>query len=171
MAIAAKPGAKVSIMGVDGRLHRGSLLEWNSDAVTIRAAEERVELAHDSIAIIRAAGPLGDYHTIYAPWTNLRSLSRGQRIRVVRTNWSQVNGTFEESQVGGVTLLRHGKPLFVPRAKIRKVRILVKSNAEKGFQVGASVGFVATLAMAASQGETSGSPDLILEGQTRLRST
>lgn len=121
----------------------------------VKTTAERVDIARASVAVVRAAGPLGDLHTVYAPWENLSHLSAGQAIRVIRTGGMQVSGTLADITEEGITVARPGKKVFVERGRIRKVRILVKSRAGTGYNVGAAVGFFAAfaaLAAAISQG-------------------
>ena len=170
--LAPKPGTKLVVMDVDGHVEKGRLLEWTTEAVAIQTETGRVDLSAEAVSVIRAAGPLGDFHTVYAPWENVGRLPAWQKIRVVRSKGMPVDGRLSRGTEEGITVARPGgKTVFVTRGDIRKVRILLKSGAETGFQIGASTGFLVAFAMlvaVASQGGemggAEGTPELLALG-------
>ncbi len=166
---AVKPGVKVVVMDANGRTHTGPLLEWTAERVALQTATERVEIAREQVALIRAPGPLGNLQTVYAPWENLGQVPSGHAIRVVQATGLPVDGAMSGITEYGVNLTRGCKTVFVHRRDIRKVGILVKNNAETGLKVGATTGAVAglvTIVAAASQsgGGGDGAGELVALG-------
>jgi hypothetical protein len=163
-----KAGTKVAIIRVDGKIHRGKAGAIGPQGLSIQTATGSLDVPSAEIAIIRAAGPFGDFHTIYAPWANLSRVPIGENVRIIRTDLSQVRGRLDGVTEAGLSVLTLKKSVFVARQKIRKAGVLIQSHAKTGRTVGEAVGFFAVLAAlvaAASQsrGEFA-APEELLEG-------
>lgn len=102
---------------------------------------------------------------VVVAWENVSQLPAGQRIRIIRTNLSQVDGTLEEATGSGLTLARHGARLLVARNRIRKVRVLIKSNTAQAATVGATIGFPAEFAAIEPSGMNSPSRSILAKCQ------
>jgi hypothetical protein len=154
---ARKPGTKVVVMEVAGRLHRGRVLEWNPQSVILKTDTTAVTIPREDVAVIRAAGPFDGFHTIYAPWENLDRLPSQLKVWVYRTDALPVNGVLLETGEDSITVDSFDKTRRIERRRITKVRAFLKSHRNEGAQVGAAIGFFAVLAAmagAASQGQS-----------------
>lgn len=155
---AAKPGAKLVVMDVDGRTHTGRLLEWAAGGLAIQTQSGRAEIARERVALIRAPGPLGNMQTVFAPWMNLAQVPSGHPVRVIRTMGLPVSGTSFGIMEDGVQLTRGRKIVFIRKDEIRKVRIQVMGKTGIGKKVGAATGaatgFVAAMFLLAAALQT-----------------
>jgi hypothetical protein len=146
-AVALDPGTRLIVMDVDGRVHDGQLAEWTPDGLAMKTASARVKLEREGVAVVRAAGPFGDLHTVYAPWENLTHLSIGQRIRIIRTDGIWMDGKLAGNTEEEISLEQSAKTVFVERPRIHKVRILLRSSTEEAAMIGATTGFLAALTL------------------------
>lgn len=165
----SKPGTKLAVMTLDGHFHKGPLEACTPEGLSLKTVGGIVQLLKHEVAVLRSPGPFGDYQTVYAPWTNLQPLAGGEEVRVVFHDLSDHHGVLMRVEADGITIMRKSREEFIDRARIRKVRVLVKRERDKAVAVGQTVGFLLALAsLAAALSGAGGGSYEIPDGSTDM---
>lgn len=156
-----KAGSKLALMTLDGSLFKGAMVECTPEVLSLKSELGIRQAIRNEVAVVRLKGPMGDYKTVYAPWSNLSKIAMGEQVRVVFHDLSDHHGVLREVRDDGISILRKGNLEFIERPGIKKVRILVRSNRDAGIKTGSTIGFLLALASmgAAMSGAGGGSFD------------
>lgn len=155
-ASAIENNSKAVVITATGETHKGKFLGWSDREVVLRADEGVKAIPRACVVIVRTADSFG-YHTVFAPWENLALLGFKYPVQVIRSDLSLMEGTLISVGSDHLVLRFFKEDVRIPRDKIKKVRALLKTQAELGTQIGGALGVVAILAAIAASG--SGMPD------------
>jgi len=102
--------------------------------------------------LIAAAFPFTALAADLAQWDNLRELRRGQRIGVVQSDLSRVEGSFE-AFTDSVISLRADREIVVTKDKV--VRVYRRPRIARGIRaaIGGAIGIVAGVVLTGTVGE------------------
>jgi len=81
-----------------------------------------------------------DSKGLLSNWDNLKSLTRGQEIRVVMNNVKSYQGKFESLSDDGITLQQAGGEQTLPRQDVLRVSWKGQSHRTRNAKIGAAVG-------------------------------
>jgi hypothetical protein len=88
-------------------------------------------------------------------WENLKTLSRGQEIRVVLNGAQSYQGEFQSSSDAGITLRRSGSEQTLPRQDILRVSSKGKKHRGRNALFGAAIGAGVGLGLGAAADRSS----------------